>query len=77
MPAIAEILTGAIRQGAGSDYSLHEWVVMPNHVHLLITPLSDVSKALQKLKGASARWANEQLGLRGKQFWQREAMTGS
>jgi REP element-mobilizing transposase RayT len=73
MPVIADIVTAAIRNGAGSDYSLHAWVVMPNHVHLLMTPLGDVSKLLQKLKGGSALKANEQLGLRGKQFWQRES----
>jgi putative DNA methylase len=73
MPAIAEIVVSAIRRGAVSDYALHAWVVMPNHVHLLITVLSDVSKVLQRLKGVSAMEANQNLGLRGKPFWQRES----
>jgi putative transposase len=38
MPAIAEVVADAIGQGTASDYLLHAWVVMPNHVHLLITP---------------------------------------
>jgi REP element-mobilizing transposase RayT len=73
MPAIAEIVVSAIRRGAVSDYTLHAWVVMPNHVHLLITVLNDVSKALQKLKGVYAMEANQHLGLRGRPFWQRES----
>src|SRR5690348_1523264 len=42
MPAIAQVVADSIRKGAGCDYRLHMWVIMPNHVHLLITPLIDV-----------------------------------
>lgn len=37
-----------------SKYYLHEFVVMPNHFHLLITPISPVTieKAVQFIKGA-------------------------
>jgi len=38
MPAIAEVVADAIGQGKASDDRLHAWVVMPNPVHLLITP---------------------------------------
>jgi len=40
MPAIAQVVADAIRKGAAGDYLLHAWVVMPNHVHLLLTPQS-------------------------------------
>ena len=62
MPAIAQTVADLIRNGSGSDYELHAWVVMPNHVHLLITPLIDGSAVLRRLKGVSAREANTLLG---------------
>lgn len=71
-PSIAQCLVDVIQQGGTSSYSLHAWVVMPNHVHLLVTPHTDVSKFLRKLKGASARQANQWLGRTGT-FWQDES----
>jgi putative transposase len=53
----AEILIRSMleyrNQGA---YALHEFVVMPNHLHLLLTPNSNASleKALQLIKGGSS-----------------------
>ena len=46
---------------------------MPNHVHMLLTPRIAPSAALRKLKGASAREANQLLGLTGQPFWQDES----
>jgi hypothetical protein len=39
-PEIAELVVNAIRDGANQflRYQLHAFVVMPNHVHLLVTP---------------------------------------
>jgi len=45
---------------------------MSNHVHLLVTPLVDVSKAMHSLKRYTAHEANRTLGRTG-QFWQRES----
>ncbi len=73
MPAIAQAVTAAIRKGAPADYRLHTWVVMPNHVHLLLTPHIEPSITLRRLKGASARDANDLLGLTGQPFWQAES----
>jgi len=73
MPAIAEAVTRAIGKGAASDYLLHAWVVMPNHVHLLITPRLNVSSLRHRLKGASARESNRLLGRTGQPFWQDES----
>jgi putative DNA methylase len=36
-------------------YHLHSYVVMPNHVHLLITPRAPVSKLMQSLKRFTAQ----------------------
>jgi len=73
MPAIAEVVADLIDQGAACDYLLHAWAVMPNHVHLLITPQVDVPALLRRLKGASAREANKLLGQTGRPFWQDES----
>ncbi len=49
------------------------FVVMPNHVHLLMTPLVDVSGTMQSLKRFTARECNRVLGLTGHTFWQSES----
>jgi REP element-mobilizing transposase RayT len=46
---------------------------MPNHVHLLFTPHTNVSSLLCSLKGYSARQANRFLGCTGQPFWQDES----
>ena len=46
---------------------------MPNHVHLLITPLEAVSKLMQSLKRFTAGEGNRMLGLTGQPFWQDES----
>jgi REP-associated tyrosine transposase len=53
-------------------YDLVAFVVMPNHVHLLIDPKAPVPKITQFVKGVSAIRANELLGRVGP-FWQRES----
>src|SRR5262249_6569856 len=58
IPAVANVVMASIRKGTPGDYLLHTWVVMPNHVHLLLTPKIEPSVALRRLKGASAREAN-------------------
>ncbi|MCW5980102.1 MAG: transposase, partial [Bryobacteraceae bacterium] len=54
-------------------YQLHAWVVMPNHVHPLLTPQVSVSRLLGSLKGATAKQANLLLRRTGKPFWQDES----
>jgi putative transposase len=74
MTPIAEVVADSIRSGTACDYLLHAWVVMPNHVHLLITPHVDASALLHRLKGASARQSNLLLGRTGQPFWQDESV---
>lgn len=52
-------------------YLLHEFVVMPNHFHLLITPLAPVTleKAVQFIKGGFSYRAKKELGFQG-EIWQ-------
>lgn len=75
IPEIANLVVEAVHYRAGSlrHYSLHSWVIMPNHVHLLVTPLVAVSKLTHSLKRFTAREANRILNLTGSPFWQEES----
>jgi REP element-mobilizing transposase RayT len=71
---IAELVKASIQYGAELDhYELHSWVVMPNHVHLLLTPRVSMSKLLRSLKAVTAKRANLLLKRTGKPFWQEES----
>jgi REP element-mobilizing transposase RayT len=73
-PEFAEMMIEAIRyREREGHYALHAFVVMANHVHLLITPNVPVSKLTQSLKRATARDANRMLGATGQPFWQDES----
>ena len=52
--------------------SLHAYVVMPNHVHVLWTPQVSLPVLVRSVKGPVARTANQLLGRAGKPFWQEE-----
>ena len=69
---IAGMVVDAIRYRAHemTHYDLHSYVVMANHVHLLVTPFVPVSKVTQSLKRFTARQANDMLKLTGRPFWQ-------
>ena len=75
MPRIAKMVADAIRyrDGDSGHYRLHCYVVMANHVHLLITPHAPVSRVTRSLKRFTAREANRILGLTGQPFWQDES----
>jgi REP element-mobilizing transposase RayT len=73
IPEIASMVVDSIHYRDLRHYQLHAYVVMPNHVHLLITPLAEVSKVMQSLKRFTAREGNRILGLTGRPFWQDES----
>ena len=54
-------------------YELFGYVVMPNHVHMLIMPIQPVSVITRWLKGSTARRANSMLRRTGKPFWRDES----
>lgn len=54
-------------------YELLAWVVMANHVHVLLRPEIELSKALMNVKSGTARAANAVLGRTGQAFWQDES----
>jgi len=72
-PEIAECVVKCIGGGAGRDYDLQAFVVMPNHVHILITPGIELAKITRRIKGKSARQANSILKRTGQAFWQDES----
>jgi len=51
-------------------YELHAFVVMPNHVHVLVTPRVALPTLTKSLKGITAKRGNTLLGFTGGPFWQ-------
>ena len=54
-------------------YGLQAWVLMVNHVHLLIYPHAPLARITKAVKNFSARKANTILGRAGEPFWQDES----
>jgi REP element-mobilizing transposase RayT len=54
-------------------YQLGAFVVMPNHVHLLIVPRVPIPTLTQRLKSYTAHEANRMLCRTGEAFWQSES----
>ena len=74
-PQIADLVSNTILVGDCERhfYDLVAWVVMPNHVHLLILPVVATPALMRWLKGSTARAANQILGRSGQPFWQDES----
>jgi REP element-mobilizing transposase RayT len=72
-PAIAELVERALFHFDGERYLLIEWVVMPNHVHVMgeIRPQFRLPDVMQSWKSFTAHEANKLLGKSG-QFWAEE-----
>jgi putative transposase len=56
-PANAQVVIETWMHSEGRDYHLHAWVVMPNHVHLLVEPLAGngIGQIVGAWKSISAR----------------------
>jgi len=67
---VAKVVEEALHR---QDCELHAYVIMPNHVHVLLAPRIPPSQLMRFIKGASAREANKILGICGKPFWQHES----
>jgi REP element-mobilizing transposase RayT len=69
-PEIAALVRDSLQYFDGNLYRLHAWVVMPNHVHVLVTPLGDrsLSGIVHSWKSYTATQANKMLERNGK-FW--------
>ena len=69
-PDIAVLVRDALLHFHEERYLLHEWVVMPNHVHVLFTPLvgTPLSSVVHSWKSFTSRRATRVLGREGR-FW--------
>lgn len=58
----ARLLIDTLYHYRGSAYLLHEFVIMPDHIHVLITPLDSLERAVQFIKGGFSYRAKKELG---------------
>jgi putative DNA methylase len=69
---VAELVGQILFAADGRDYRLQAWVVMPNHVHLVVDVWNvPLAKLIGGWKGRSSRLANVLLRRSG-QFWQED-----
>lgn len=72
-PNVRQIVVDALTHFAGARYELHAWVVMPNHVHVVVTPLAghELSDIVHSWKSFTSKAINKLIGRTGT-FWQKE-----
>lgn len=70
---IASIVQETLLKFDGEKYKLIAWVIMPNHVHLLIKVLGEnsLSVIMHSIKSFTAHEANKILNKKGR-FWSKE-----
>ncbi len=70
---VARVVESALLYFDGIGYRLLAWVVMPNHLHVLIETLPGptITQVVYSWKSFTAREVNKLFGLTG-QFWQRD-----
>ncbi|MFA7171944.1 MAG: transposase [Kiritimatiellia bacterium] len=77
-PEVARYVQNSFLHFHGEHYHLHAWCIMPNHVHILVEPLTNLAGIIQGWKSYTARWVlrqNHCLQLRipgPKRLWMRE-----
>lgn len=70
---IQDIVESSLLHFDGIRYDLYEYVIMPNHVHMLIKPVSfSLTEILKTIKGYSAKEINKLMKGKGK-VWQQES----
>ena len=72
-PEVARVIESSLFRFDRQRYQLHAWCIMPNHVHVLVTPAPAItlSALLHTWKSFSAKQANRILGRSGA-FWMQE-----
>jgi REP element-mobilizing transposase RayT len=72
---VGRYVAHTIRDGERQQglYESQAWVIMPNHVHLLILPQLPLPRITHWIKGRTAREANRSLGRAGAPFRQHES----
>jgi REP element-mobilizing transposase RayT len=73
--AIAALVQEALLEKYAHLYTLWSYVVMANHLHVLLKPKAESTKGsiTKNLKGYTAREANRFLKRTGQKFWQDES----
>jgi putative transposase len=66
----AKLLIDTLYHYRGTAYLLHEFVIMPDHVHILLAPLTSLEKAVQFIKGGFSYRAKKELGS-NMEIWQK------
>jgi len=66
----AALLIDTLYHHRGAAYLLHEFVIMPDHIHVLLTPLTSLEKAVQFIKGGFSYRAKKELGS-NMEVWQK------
>ncbi len=66
----AELFLETLYSYRGKGYLLHEYVLMPDHFHVLITPEETLERAVQFIKGGFSFRAKKELGS-SMEIWQR------
>jgi putative DNA methylase len=68
---IAELVQNSLLHFDGEHHRLISWVIMPNHIHVLLKPREghELSAIMHSIKSYSASKANKLLGRKGR-FWQ-------
>jgi len=74
-PRVASMLAAALQYGetVRQFYKMYAWVIMPNHVHVVLEPRVAMPSIMRWLKGRTGRMANRILGRAGMPFWQEES----
>jgi predicted dehydrogenase/threonine dehydrogenase-like Zn-dependent dehydrogenase/REP element-mobilizing transposase RayT len=73
-PEVSVIVRNAMHHFDGERYILDDYVIMPNHVHVLLKPLPghDLSSIMHSWKSFTSREIKKRRGLGEAPFWQAE-----
>ncbi len=73
-PRVADAVISALQAAHEQNlFTLHAYVLMSNHVHILLEPNATTAKIAEVVQGSTARQANRILGREGTRFWQNES----
>jgi putative transposase len=61
----ARLMVDVLKHYDGTGYILHAYVVMPDHLHVLLTPADAIEKSVQLIKGGFSFRAKRELGWNG------------
>ena len=65
----AGLMVDVLKHYGGTGYVLHAYVVMPDHLHVLLTPVEAIEKSVQLIKGGFSFRTKREHGMNG-EVWQ-------